>query len=84
MLRFYGPVNRLGHFECGQFTSPNHTFTCLLGRLSPVMYTFFLQKLTTALLELAEGNDCRKYCMINLHERMLPTQRGLNPQPPDH
>ena len=22
--------------------------------------------------------------MINLHERMLPTRRGSNPQPPDH
>ena len=22
--------------------------------------------------------------MINLHERMLPTLRGSNPQPPDH
>ena len=25
-----------------------------------------------------------KYFMINLHDRMLPTQWGLNPQPPDH
>ena len=24
------------------------------------------------------------YFMINLHERMLPTQQGSNPQPPGH
>ena len=29
-------------------------------------------------------NDHRKYFMINFHERMLPTRRGSNPQPPDH
>ena len=29
-------------------------------------------------------NDRRKYFIINLHERMLPTRRGSNPQPPDH
>ena len=27
-------------------------------------------------------NDHRKYFMINLHERMLPTSAGLNPRPP--
>ena len=29
-------------------------------------------------------NDRRKYFMINLHDRTLPTQWGSNPQPPDH
>ena len=24
-------------------------------------------------------NDCRKYFMINLHERMLPTSAGVEP-----
>ena len=28
--------------------------------------------------------DRRKYFMINFHEKMLPTRRGSNPQPPDH
>ena len=42
------------------------------------MCTFFCQKLTTALLESAKGeNGCRKYFMINLHERMLPTSAGV-------
>ena len=27
--------------------------------------------------------DRRKYFMINLHEILLPTQWGSNPQPPD-
>ena len=30
------------------------------------------------------GNDRIKYFMPNLHEGMLPTRRGLNPQSPDH
>ena len=56
----------------------------LLDRLCPLSGTFFHQKLTTALLESAERqNDHRKYFMINLHERMLPTQRGSNTQLPD-
>ena len=40
----------------------------------------------SAHLDSAEGNDCRKYCMINLHEKILPTLQGSNPhpQPPDH
>ena len=29
-------------------------------------------------------NDRTNYFMINLHERMLPTRRGSNPQPPNH
>ena len=31
-----------------------------------------------------EENDLRKYFMINLHEKMLPTPRGSNLQSPDH
>ena len=58
--------------------------TRLLGRLSPVscypvLCTFFRQKLTTALLESVEGNDHRKYFIINLHERMLPILAGVGP-----
>ena len=61
------------------FRSPAQSTTRLLGRLSPlrgkpVLWTFFRQKLTTALLESAEVmNDCRKYFMINFNKRMLPT-----------
>ena len=47
------------------------SFSCLDPKLGSV---------TTALLESAEGeNDCRKYFMINLHERMLPTSTGVEP-----
>ena len=58
--------------------------TRLLGRLSPlssspVLCTFFRQKLTTALLEWKGENDHRKYFMINLHERMLLTSAGVEP-----
>ena len=57
--------------------------TPLLGRLcplsgSPVLCTFFRQKLT--FLNQRKGeNDRRKYFMINLHKRMLPTSAGVEP-----
>ena len=82
MLRFYGPVNPVGSCR-GRSV---YLTTLVLGRLSPlsvysVLCTFFRQKLTTALLESAEGrgwprkgeNDRRKYVMINIHEWMLPS-----------
>ena len=46
------------------------------------MCTLFRQKLTTALLEPVVGRE--NISWSNLHERMLPTGRGSNPQPPDH
>ena len=44
----------------------------------PVLCTFFRQKLTTLNQRKGE-NDRRKYFMINLHERMLPTSAGVEP-----
>ena len=57
-LRFYGPFNRMGS---GRVWSVFLT-TLLLGRLSslcslPVLCTFLYQKLTTAILESAEGRE---------------------------
>ena len=81
VLRFYGPVNPMGSCRARSV----YLTTRLLGRLSPlsgkpVLCTFFRQKLTTALLESAKGeNHHRKYFMINLHERMLPTSAGVEP-----
>ena len=58
VLRFYGPVNSMGSCRARSV----YLTTRLLGRLSPlsgspVLCTFFRQKLTTALLESAEGRD---------------------------
>ena len=84
VLRFYGPVNPMG--SCRAWSV--YLTTRFLGRLSPlsgspVLCTFFCQKLTTALLESAEGREwlkmTRKYFTINLHERMLPTSAGVEP-----
>ena len=55
VLRFYGPVNPMGSRSV-------YLTTRLLGRLSPlsgspVLCTFFRQKLTTALLESVEGRE---------------------------
>ena len=86
MLRFYSPVNPVGLCRAQSV----YLTTLLQGRLSPlrgipVLCRFFRQKLTTAFLNQQKGeNDCRKCFMINIHERMLQTRQGSNPQPPHH
>ena len=65
------PVNPMG--SCGARSV--YLTTLLLGRLGPlsgysVLCIIFRQKLIIALLESAVGRECRKYFMINLHERM--------------
>ena len=85
VLRFYGPVNPTGSCRARSV----YLTTPLLGRLSPlsgspVLCTFFRQKLTTALLESAEGRD---YLTMqrHLHLRQRPdrlrivmqSERGL-------
>ena len=80
-LRFHSPVNKLR--AC--WVRSIYLATLLLGRLSPlndwlVFCTFFCQKLTTALLESAEGSDDRrKYFIIYLHKRMLPNATSWVP-----
>ena len=58
VLRFYGPVNPMGSCRARSV----YLTTRLLDRLSPlsgspILCTFFCQKLTTALLESAEGRE---------------------------
>ena len=58
VLRFYGPVNPMGSCRARSV----YLTTRLLDRLSPlsgkpVLCIFFRQKLTTALLESAEGRE---------------------------
>ena len=58
VLRFYGQSTKWGHVERGEFILPHF----LLGRFSPlngspVVCTFFHQKLTTAFLESAEARE---------------------------
>ena len=58
VLRFYGPVNPMGSCRARSV----YLTTRLLGRFSPlsgypVLCTFFRQKLTTSLLESADGRE---------------------------
>ena len=79
VLRFYGSVNPVS----SAVSLPNHTFTRQAKsskRLTSIVYIL-----------LPETDNCpswisdrRKHFMINLHERMLPTRRGSNPQAPGH
>ena len=66
---------------------PNHAFTGQSS--SSKRLTNFVHILspetTSAFLWISEGREWRrKYFTINLHEKILPTRRGSNPQPPDH
>ena len=70
VLRFYGPVNQMGSCRARSV----YLTTCLLGRLSPLSCQL-------PFLNQRKGeNDHRKYFMINLHERMLPTSVGVEPE----
>ena len=85
VFRFYGPVNSMGFCRA---KSASLT-TLLLGRLSPlsgllVLCTFAKNWQLPFLNQRKWDNDRRKYFMINRHERMLPTGRRSNPQPPDY
>ena len=88
MLRFYGSVNPMGSCPA-QSVCLN---TLLLGRLSPIWgltsIVYNLSPETDNCPSCISGrqgeNDRRKYFMINLHERLLLTQLGSNPQPPHH
>ena len=86
MLRFHDPVNPMG--SC--LVQSVYLTTLLLGRLSrPVVNQYcahsFARNWQMPFLNKRKGeNDCRKYFMINPHQRMLPTQQGSNAWPPDH
>ena len=61
------------------FASPSvYLATLLLGRLSPLRVNQYCAHSFTRNWQLPflKRNDRRKYFMINLHERMLPAQRG--------
>ena len=64
--------------------------TLFLGRLSPLSgltsactYSFARNRQLPFLNQWKRENDHRKYCMINLHARILPEPVGLKPWPPD-
>ena len=64
------------------FNLPNNTFSwagLVLWAVNQYLCTFICQILTTALLESVEGNDRRKYFVINLHKRILPDPIGIEP-----
>ena len=62
------------------FSLPNHTFTVQAlssKRITSIVHILFPE---TAVLDQRKGeNDLRKYFMVNLHERMLPTQQVVKP-----
>ena len=81
VLKFYGPVNPMGSCRARSV----YLTTRLLGRLSPLSGNqycahSFARNWQLPFLNQRKGeNDHRKYFMINLHERMLPTSAGVEP-----
>ena len=83
VLRFYGPVNSVGHVKCGQFTSPHFflsskRFTSIVHILSPETdncpsWTSGRERMTIENISWS----------ISTKECFRPRQ-GSNPQPPDH
>ena len=82
-LRFYSPVNPMGSCRVQSV----FLTTCLLGRLSPLRglfnqycaHSFARNWKLPFLNQRKEENDHRKYFVVNLHERMLPTSAGVEP-----
>ena len=64
MLRFYCPVNPMA--------------SCQAWSVYLTIHSFARHRKLHFLNQRKGENDRRKYFMINLHERMLPTQRGSN------
>ena len=70
-----------GHVERGQFTKP-HVYWAGLVLLVVNQYCVhsFARNWQLPFLNQQKGeNDSRKYFMINLHERILPTSAGVEP-----
>ena len=65
---------------------PKQTFTgqaLSSKRLTSICANSFTRNLQMPFLNQRKGeNDRRKYFMINLHERILPTSTGVEPAPP--
>ena len=86
VLRFYGPVNPMGSYLAWSV----YLNTLLLDRFipligNPVLCTFLRQKLTTALLESAEGREWPKKIVHDQSPRKkVPTWSGSNQQSPVH
>ena len=73
VLRFYGPVNPMGPCRARSVYLTTH----LLARFNQYCAHSFARNWQLPFLNQRKGeNDRRKYFMINLHERMLPTSTG--------
>ena len=67
-------VVSLPNHKCTGQAKSSKRLTSIVHILSPETDNFLNQQ--------KGENDRRKYFMINLHERMLPTSAGLSPRPP--
>ena len=85
VLRFYGPVNPIGTCRSRSISYPHFYWAGLvLWAVNQYCAHSYARNWQLSFLNQRKGeSDRRKYFMINLHERMLPTRRGSNPQPPD-
>ena len=86
VLRFYGPVNLMGLCRARSVYLTTLLWAGLvLKAVNQYCAHSFARNWQLPFLNQWKGeNDHRKYFIINLHKRMLPTRWELNPQHPDH
>ena len=85
VLRFYGPVNPIGSCQAWLVYLTTLKAGLVLWAVNKYCAHSYARNWQLPILNQPKGeNDCRKYFKINLHKLMLPTQRGSNPQSPDH
>ena len=83
VLRFYNPVSPLG--SCGALSVYLTTFSRAGSKWLTSTCAHSLTKLTTALLESAEGRECLEKISWSISsKKCCRTRLGSNPRPPDH
>ena len=81
VLRFYGPVNPLGSCRARSvYLTTLYWAGLVLYAVNQYCAHSFARNWQLPFFNQQKGeNDRRKYFMINLHERMLPTSAGVEP-----
>ena len=82
VLRFYGPVNPMGSCRARSvyLTTRFYWAGLVLQAVNQYCAHSFARNWQLPFLNQRKGeNDRRKYFMINLHERMLPTSARVEP-----
>ena len=82
---FTAQSTQWGHVEYGQFTNQTFFWAESFKRLTSIVHILLPETDNCpSWISGRERMTTENISWSNLHERILPTQRGLNPLPPDH